>query len=62
MESVAADPPWFDADLARLTTMNTPQIKRLWDAYDGCNSPLGISGEAIHCELNRRGHGDYCAV
>lgn len=50
-------------DLWRLAEMTTAEIKVLWDRYDGCNSPDGISGEAIHYALNCRGEGGgYCAV
>lgn len=52
----------YDDELARLSQMDTDSVKRLWDAYDGSNAPLGISGEAIHMDLNRRGEGRYCAV
>jgi hypothetical protein len=51
-----------DEDRARMADMSDDDVKRLWDAYDGCNSPDGISGEAIHFELNMRGQGRYCAV
>lgn len=54
--------PWMAADLDRLQPMTTAEVKALWDEYDGCNAPSGISGEAIHMELNLRGEGDYCAV
>lgn len=49
-------------DLARLSQMPTAAIRALWDAYDGCNCPEGISGEAIHEVLNARGDGAYCSV
>lgn len=49
-------------DLAALAKMPTDAIKRLWDEYDGCNCPGGISGETIHEMLNARGEGRYCAV
>jgi hypothetical protein len=45
-----------------LSKMSVEHVKRLWDEYDGCNSPEGISGESIHLELNKRGEGAYCAV
>lgn len=47
---------------AALQIMTTAEVKALWDRYDGTNEPDGISGEAIHTELNRRGEGVYCAV
>lgn len=46
----------------KLLNMSVEKVRRLWDAYDGTNSPGGIGGEAIHLELNRRGEGWYCAV
>lgn len=49
-------------DCERLAGMSDEAVKKLWDAYDGCNCPSGISGEAIHSDLNRRGLGRYCAV
>jgi hypothetical protein len=51
---------------ARLTVLfqgfDDAGMRRLWDAYDGANHPMGYSGEDIHAELNRRGDGTYCAV
>lgn len=47
---------------ARMENVPTEQLKRMWDAYDGMNAPLGFSGEDIHLELNMRGEGSYCAV
>lgn len=38
------------------------RLRRLWDEYDGSNSPCGFEGEDIHSELNRRSDGEYCAV
>lgn len=52
----------FPDESARMAPMSDDAVKKLWDAYDGCNSPQGICGEAIHLELNLRGHGEYCAV
>lgn len=46
----------------RMKDVSTEQLKRLWDAYDGTNAPLGFAGEDIHLELNMRGDGRYCAV
>jgi hypothetical protein len=37
-------------------------MRRLWDAYDGANHPMGYGAEDIHAELNRRGDGTYRAV
>jgi len=45
-----------------LKNVSTEQLKKMWDAYDGTNSPLGFSGEDVHMELNFRGEGAYCAV
>ena len=46
----------------RMKDVSTEQLKRMWDAYDGTNAPLGFEGEDIHLELNMRGEGSYCAV
>jgi hypothetical protein len=46
----------------QLMAMPLEKVKALWDAYDGTNAPNGFSGEVIHLVLNKRGHGDYCAV
>lgn len=48
-------------DLARLSRMKFEDIRALWDEYDGCNAPQGISGEMIHYHLNIMGDGAYCA-
>lgn len=53
--------PWV-VERRAMEAMSDAAVKRLWDAYDGTNSPSGFSGEAIHWELNARGHGVYCAV
>lgn len=45
-----------------IRSLTLDALKALWDAYDGINMPDGYSGEEIHAELNRRGHGLYCAV
>lgn len=45
-----------------LNAMSIEQVKSLWDEYDGCNTPGGVSGESIHLNLNQRGHGYYCAI
>jgi len=37
-------------------------LRRLWDEYDGFNTPDGFCGEDIHNEMNRRGNGENCAV
>ena len=60
--SVRVMPQYYFDDLSRLAPMTTDAIMLLWDDYDGCNAPDGISGEAIHEMLNARGRGDYCAV
>lgn len=52
----------YAAELDRMAGMELSDVRKLWDAYDGTNSPLGFSGEAIHMELNLRGDGLYCAV
>jgi hypothetical protein len=49
-------------ELARLSAMTRDQVRGLWDQYDGCNSPDGISAEMIHHHLNAIGDGIYCAV
>ena len=54
--------PWMYRDLEKLAPMTTEQVKALWDRYDGINDPDGISGEAIHMDLNLRGEGEYCAI
>jgi hypothetical protein len=54
--------PGAYAELLRLMPMSDGALKKLWDAYDGTNSPLGFDGTSIHIELNRRGLGLYCAV
>jgi hypothetical protein len=59
---VAITPHPYDAERCRMADMTDADVKKLWDAYDGCNAPLGISGEAVHFELNMRGCGEYCAV
>ena len=46
-------------------TLPTETLKSLWDSYDGSDDSIpdkAISGEAIHCVLNERGEGFYCAV
>ena len=46
-------------------TLPTETFKSLWDSYDGSDDSIpdeAISGEAIHCVLNERGEGFYCAV
>lgn len=48
--------------MAKLDLMPIEQLKRLWDQYDGDNSPDGYEGEEIHLALNLRGHGSYCPV
>lgn len=45
-----------------LDKLPVTEVKRLWDEYDGLNSPGGYSGEAIHANLCKRGEKDYCAV
>lgn len=42
-------------------------LKLMWDQWDDYldredESPLKFHYEDIHCELNRRGEGKYCAV
>ena len=47
----------------RARRLSTDALKRLWDSYDGAvTSDPEISGEAVHCVLNERGEGRYCAV
>jgi hypothetical protein len=55
-------PDWMYDDLYRLGGMTRDEVRALWDQYDGCNSPGGISGEAMHAHLNALGDGEYCAV
>ncbi|MDB5733199.1 MAG: hypothetical protein JWQ03_3094 [Variovorax sp.] len=62
MAGIRVMPDWLYDDLLHLSTMTTEEVKRLWDEYDGCNSPAGIDAVAIHEVLNLRGEGDYCAV
>ena len=40
-----------------LLTMSDAQVRKLWDEYNGTNSPAGYDGEDIRLELNRRGEG-----
>ena len=47
---------------ALLKPLSDEALMKLWDEYDGCNTPGGHSGEDIHMELNQRGLGHYCAV
>jgi len=49
-------------DLLALSRLSVEEVKRLWDEYDGCNCPGGVSGEMIHHHLNAHGEGAYCAV
>lgn len=56
-----ADHPYAD-QCERMYGMCDNEVMMLWKHYDGTNAPLGISGEAIHFELNRRGLGKHCAV
>ena len=43
--------------------LSTDELKRLWDSYDGIEtSDPEIGGEEVHCILNERGEGEYCAV
>lgn len=46
----------------RAFRLTVPQLKNLWDRYDGSNSPGGFEGEWIHLALNLHGEGSYCAV
>ncbi len=45
---------------------STCQLKREWDLWKdaGEEKPDGVEYhyEQIHAELNRRGHGEFCAV
>lgn len=44
-------------------SLTTDALKALWDSYDGIEtSDPEIGGEEIHCLLNARGEGSYCAV
>lgn len=52
----------YQDELDGLNKLSIPEVKALWDAYDGCNDPGGFSGEAIHCWLNLEGEGGHCAV
>ena len=43
--------------------LTTVKLKELWDSYDGVEtSDPEIGGEEVHCVLNARGEGAYCAV
>jgi len=43
--------------------LTTETLKALWDSYDGVEtSDPEIGGEEVHCLLNARGEGLYCAV
>lgn len=55
-------PDWLYDDLWKLAELPLEDVKIIWDAYDGTNSPFGFFDIAIHMTLNFRGHGDYCAV
>lgn len=55
-------PVWWTAECDALRELPLDFLRVLWDLYDGCNSPLGFSGETIHAVLNERGDGAYCAV
>lgn len=58
---IAAAARWWREHPA-LAEMAVDELKALWDAYDGSNSPGGFEGEDIHLALNLRGEGSYCAV
>lgn len=52
---------WVDAT-QHFANVTTERLKKLWDTYDGANSPLGFSGEDIYFELLRRGEGRHCPL
>ena len=43
--------------ILKFAPLTDDQLKALWDSDEGA-----VDCDDIHAELNRRGHGAYCAV